>query len=72
MAYNKATNTEDAQERITTLWNEITDRDAISAGDQYTVGLKSDGTVVAVGNNDFGQCSVDVWRLKQVERPQLH
>jgi hypothetical protein len=25
------------------------------------VGLKNDGTVVAVGDNDYGQCSVDGW-----------
>ncbi len=25
------------------------------------MGLKSDGTVVAVGNNDYGQCDVGGW-----------
>jgi hypothetical protein len=25
------------------------------------VGLKSDGTVVAVGNNAYGQCDVEDW-----------
>ncbi len=34
---------------------------AISAGFAHTVGLKSDGTVVAVGNNNFGQCNVGSW-----------
>ena len=34
---------------------------SISAGDEHTVGLKKDGTVVAVGLNDYGQCDVDVW-----------
>jgi len=27
----------------------------------HTVGLKADGTVVAVGNNDYGQCNVSGW-----------
>ncbi len=27
----------------------------------HTVGVKSDGTVVAVGNNEEGQCDVDNW-----------
>ena len=27
----------------------------------HTVGLKSDGTVVAVGRNDYGQCNVSGW-----------
>lgn len=29
--------------------------------DDYVVGLKSDGTVLAVGNNDEGQCDVSGW-----------
>ena len=33
-----------------------------SGGRCHTVGLKSDGTVVAVGNNEFGQCDVGSWR----------
>jgi hypothetical protein len=34
----------------------------ISIGGDYTVGLKADGTVVAVGNNKDGQCNVSGWR----------
>lgn len=34
---------------------------AIAAGKNYTVGLKADGTVVAVGSNDLGQCDVSDW-----------
>ena len=33
----------------------------ISTGECHTVGLKSDGTVVAVGDNDYGQCDVSGW-----------
>ncbi|WP_234813697.1 RCC1-like domain-containing protein, partial [Bacillus mycoides] len=32
-----------------------------AAGCAHTVGLKSDGTVVAVGDNEYGQCDVDSW-----------
>ena len=35
---------------------------SISAGTWYTVGLKKDGTVVAVGDNDDGQCDVSGWK----------
>ena len=31
----------------------------MEAGGNHTVGLKADGTVVAVGKNSFGQCDVD-------------
>jgi len=33
----------------------------VTAGWGHTVGLKSDGTVVAVGYDDYGQCNVDNW-----------
>jgi len=38
-----------------------TDIQQVAAGMDHTVGLKSDGTVVAMGNNDYGQCDVDEW-----------
>lgn len=33
----------------------------IIAAKERTVGLKSDGTVIAVGNNSVGQCDVSTW-----------
>ena len=33
----------------------------VSAGEEHTVGLKSDGTVVAVGNNVYDSLNVDGW-----------
>ena len=33
----------------------------VSAGDRHTVGLKADGTVIAIGDNSFGQCNVSSW-----------
>jgi len=37
----------------------------VNAGSNYTVGLKTDGTLVVVGDNDHGQCNVIDWRLFQ-------
>jgi hypothetical protein len=34
----------------------------IAAGPRHTVGLVSDGTVTAVGDNNNGQCDVIAWR----------
>ncbi|MFP3879556.1 MAG: RCC1-like domain-containing protein [Dehalococcoidia bacterium] len=36
----------------------------VAAGGYQTVALEFDGTVVAVGNNDHGQCDVNDWMLK--------
>jgi alpha-tubulin suppressor-like RCC1 family protein len=33
----------------------------VAGGAWHTLGLKSDGTVVAVGYNSYGQCNVDNW-----------
>ena len=33
----------------------------LAAGAHHTVGLCNDGTVVATGENDYGQCDVDSW-----------
>ena len=37
-------------------WTDIV---SISAGDSHTVGVKKDGTVVATGRDDNGQCNVN-------------
>ena len=39
-------------------WTEIT---AIAASDGHTIGLKADGTVVAAGCNENGECNVSDW-----------
>ena len=61
IAFGKLGDYRDAKERSFELWNTVTARDTVSAGVSHTVGLKSDGTVVAVGNNDYNQCDVSGW-----------
>jgi hypothetical protein len=41
----------------------------VTAGGSPTVGLKSDGIVVAVGFNDYGQCNVGGWNLGLAKPP---
>lgn len=36
-------------------------KNLIAVGYRHIVGVKSDGTVLAVGNNDQGQCNVENW-----------
>lgn len=46
------------------LWSDISDWKnitAVSCGVDHIVGLKSDGTVMAAGQNEYGQCDVSDW-----------
>ena len=51
----------DAGQRSRMVWDEIAVRATISARNSHTVGLKTDGTVVAVGHNEYGQCDGNSW-----------
>ena len=61
MTFGEAGNYKDARDRSLELWNAVADRDTIAAGVSHTVGLKSDGTVLAAGWNAYGQCDVSGW-----------
>lgn len=61
IAFGKIADYKDARERSIALWNQIAHRETISAGDYHTVGLRNDGTVVAVGNAQNGECDVSDW-----------
>ena len=56
--FGKLSGYKDAKGKSFALWNDIAVRDTVSTGSWNTVGLKSDGTVVAVGN---GQYDVSGW-----------
>jgi len=50
-----------------------TDMDQVAAGHRHTVGLGSDGTVVAVGASNEGQCDVGDWsEIDQVAAGGYH
>ena len=51
----------DSAEKSKMLWNEFAIRETISSNIDLTVGLKNDGTVVAVGDNRTGELNVSDW-----------
>ena len=61
VAFAKIAEYEDARERSFELWDTMAGRKTLAAGWDYIVGLKTDGTVVAVGSNSCGQCDVSSW-----------
>ena len=71
MRFGASGDYKDASARSRELWAQVAERHTIAAGDDHTVGLRADGTVVAVGYNLYGQCNVTDWQLKQVPRPTL-
>ena len=62
MLFGSLDNYRDARERSTNLWEGIAVLDTISAGSFYTVSLKADGTVIAVGMDAYGECGVSDWK----------
>ena len=62
MLFGSLDNYRDARERSTDLWEGIAVWDTISAGSFYTVSLKADGTVIAVGIDAYGECGVSDWK----------
>ena len=62
IAFGQAGDYRDAKQQSMDLWNTFAVRETVGAGNSHTVGLKSDGTVVAVGYNRDGQCDVSGWK----------
>jgi serine/threonine protein kinase len=52
----------DSWDRCFALWGQITQRETISAGVDHTVGIRTDGTVLAVGSKYSGGCDVEDWQ----------
>ena len=59
--FQKCSSYKDSYNHIRNLINSSNAVEIVSAWSDHTVGLKSDGTVVAVGNNEYGQCNVLDW-----------
>lgn len=61
IAFYKLENYKDSKARCFSLWDAAIKNETISAGHMHTVGVKKDGTVVAVGKTEKGQCDVKSW-----------
>lgn len=73
IAFAELGNYRDSGNRSAQLWSEVAQRETIAAGGYHTVGLKSNGTVAAVGDNDDGQRDVSGWRdIVAVSAGQYH
>lgn len=59
-AFNALEDYKDASEKASEIWAKVTQREVISAY-SATIGLKTDGTVVASGRNLLGECDVENW-----------
>lgn len=61
IAFGKAGDYSDSRERSFALWNTVAVRETVSAAYYHVVGVKNDGTVVATGSNNNGECDVGEW-----------
>ena len=61
ISFGKSVGYQDARERSMALWDTIAARATLATGWSHTAALKANGTVVAVGNNEGGQCNVSDW-----------
>ena len=61
IAFGQLAGYSDARERSLAVWDQITAGETVSAGGSHIVGIKTNGTVVATGKNDAGQCNVSSW-----------
>ncbi len=62
VAFGAASGYKDAKQKSIDLWDKNAFRETVSASWYNTVGLKSDGTVIACGDNYYGQCDVGGWK----------
>ena len=60
-AFFKIKDYRDSLDRCVALWGKITNP-PLSAGQAFSVGLCSDGTVITAGDNNYGQCDAAEWK----------
>ena len=61
IAFGKLAGYSDARERSLAIWDQISVRESLSTTHFHTVGLRTDGTVIATGLKENGQCDLGSW-----------
>ncbi|MBO7251085.1 MAG: hypothetical protein J6V25_00505, partial [Oscillospiraceae bacterium] len=61
IAFGKLGNYRDSRERSFALWDQFAPRETVVAALHHTVAVRTDGTVLATGENEFGECNVSGW-----------
>ncbi|MEE1139506.1 MAG: hypothetical protein U0M02_13605 [Acutalibacteraceae bacterium] len=61
-AFNEIEDYKDSKAIRFALWDNIAERNTISAANFHMVCVRSDGTVAAYGENDDGECRVNAWK----------
>jgi len=63
----------DARSHSIALWDSVAVREVIGVGGYHVMFLSADDTMMAVGNNEYGQCNVSGWRnIIAVSAGQAH
>ena len=62
LAFGAAMDYKDAEKQAATLWDQVAVRETIVSGSYHTIGLKDNGSVVAIGDNAEGQCNTSGWK----------
>ena len=61
MNFGKLGSYQDAKARSYELWNQLARRDSLCAGENFTVALCSDGTILSTDADLYGQCQAQNW-----------
>lgn len=59
--YDELNDYKDSKLKKIMYWGAITKRESLKATYSASIGLKNDGTVVATGENDYGQLNIGAW-----------
>ena len=61
IAFGKLTGLSDARERSFQIWAQIADRNTLNTGTALTIGIRNDGTAIAVGSSKDERNDVSAW-----------